>query len=361
VTAIAAARVVTPGAVIGPAVVETDGGLIASIVPSTGPVEVETLVPGFVDLQVNGIDYIDVSTASGTEWTQLDQLLLQQGVTTWCPTLISAPLDSYAAVLARLESAAARDGLRPTIAGVHLEGPFLSTPGAHRPDLLAPIDLDWLGRLPSLVRLVTLAPELDGVVDAIHQLAGRGVLVALGHTHAGRDDVDAATTAGARLVTHLFNAMSGLHHRDLGVAGAALADDRLACSLIADLVHVDAGALKIAFRALGPDRAVLVTDAVAWRGSSVGPLQVHMASGAPRLADGTLAGSALTMDQAIRNVVNRCDVSLADAVAAGSTVPAHLLGLDDRGAIAEGLRADLVALDDAGAVSGVWLAGERMR
>jgi N-acetylglucosamine-6-phosphate deacetylase len=244
---------------------------------------------------------------------------------------------------------------------VHLEGPFLSTPGAHRPELLAAVDLDWLARLPSLVRLVTLAPELPGAIDAIRLLAGRGVLVALGHTHASPDAVDAATTAGARLVTHLFNAMSGLHHREPGVAGAALADDRLACSLIADLVHVEPGALKIAFRALGPERAVLVTDAVAWRGSSVGPLQVHMASGAPRLADGTLAGSALTMDQAIRNVVDRCGVSLADAVAAGSTVPAHLLGLDDRGAISVGRRADFVALDDAGTVDGVWLAGERMR
>ncbi len=360
-TAITAARVVTPGAVIGPAVVEFDAGIIVSIATTSGPVDVETLVPGFVDLQVNGIDYIDVATASGNEWTQLDQLLLQQGVTTWSPTVITAPLDSYAAVLARIESAAVRDGSRPTIAGVHLEGPFLTTPGAHSRALLAAIDLDWLTRLPSLVRLVTLAPELAGAIDAIHLLAGRGVLVALGHTHATPDAVGAAATAGARMVTHLFNAMSGLHHREPGVAGAALADDRLACSLIADLVHVDAGALKIAFRALGPERAVLVTDAVAWRGSSVGPLQVHMASGAPRLADGTLAGSALTMDQAIRNVVERCDVSLADAVAAASTVPAHLLGLDDRGAIAVGRRADLVALDDAGFVGGVWLAGDRLR
>jgi N-acetylglucosamine-6-phosphate deacetylase len=215
--------------------------------------------------------------------------------------------------------------------------------------------------LPTLVRLVTMAPELDGAIDAIGLLAERGVLVAIGHTHASPDAVHEATTAGARLVTHLFNAMSGLHHREPGVVGAALSDDRLACSLIADLVHVDARALKIAFRALGPDRAVLVTDAVAWRGSSVGPLQVHMASGAPRLEDGTLAGSALTMDQAVRNVVERCGVSLADAVAAASTVPAHLLGLDDRGAIAVGRRADLVALDDAGSVGGVWLAGDRLR
>jgi N-acetylglucosamine-6-phosphate deacetylase len=361
VTAITAARVVTPGAVIGPAVVEFDGGVIVSIATTSGPVDVETLVPGFVDLQVNGIDYIDVATASGDEWTQLDQLLLQQGVTTWCPTLITAPLDSYPAVLARIESVVARGGSRPTIAGVHLEGPFLMTPGAHSRELLAAIDLDWLARLPSLVRLVTLAPELAGAIDAIHLLAGRGVLVALGHTHASPEAVGAATAAGARMVTHLFNAMSGLHHREPGVAGTALADDRLACSLIADLVHVDAAALKIAFRALGPERAVLVTDAVAWRGSSVGPLQVHMASGAPRLADGTLAGSALTMDQAIRNVVERCDVALADAVTAASTVPAHLLGLDDRGAIAMGRRADLVALDDAGCVGGVWLAGDRLR
>ena len=140
-----------------------------------------------------------------------------------------------------------------------------------------------------------------------------------------------------------------------------MADERLACSLIADLVHIDGMALKVAFRVLGPKRAVLVTDAVAWRGSPVGPMQVHMAAGAPRLADGTLAGSALTMDRAVRNVVEHCDVSLADAVAAASTVPARLLGLDDRGEIAVGRRADLVALDDEGSVSAVWVAGERLR
>lgn len=360
-TTIAAARVVTPDGVLGPTVVEVDRGVIVSLAPTTGAVEVRTLVPGFVDLQVNGIDDVDVATAAGADWSRLDALLLGQGVTTWCPTLVSAPFDSYPAALARVQAAAERTGPRPAIAGVHLEGPFLAVPGAHPRDLLAAIDSDWLEALPRLVRVVTLAPELPDATEAIRRLTDRGVLVALGHTDADPSQLAGAAAAGARLVTHLFNAMSGLHHRSPGVVGAALADDRFACSLIADLVHVDAVALKVAFRALGPARAVLVTDAVAWRAASMGPVRVHLSAGAPRLENGTLAGSALTMDQAIRNVVEHCAVSLSDGVAAAATVPARLLGLDDRGVIAAGRRADLVALDEEGVVGGVWVAGERLR
>ncbi len=358
-TAVAAARVVTPAGMTGPAVVELDGTRVGAVHPTAASVPDRTLVPGFVDLQVNGIDDVDVATATGSDWDRLDALLLAQGVTTWCPTLVTAPRHAYGPALARIDAAASRTGPRPHLAGVHLEGPFLGgAPGAHRRDLLAPVDLDWLAGLPGLVRIVTMAPELSGAVEAVGLLAGRGVLVSLGHSRADAAAVTAAVDAGARLVTHLFNGMAPFHHRDPGLVGVALTDDRLAVSLIADGVHVHPTAIALAFRAKGPDRVVLVTDAVALRAGRAGPLGIRLADGAPRLADSTLAGSVLTMDAAVRFVTERCGVPLERAVAAASTTPAALLGLHDRGAIAPGRRADLVALGPAGEVEAVWVAGE---
>ncbi|MDQ1396242.1 MAG: N-acetylgalactosamine-6-phosphate deacetylase [Acidimicrobiaceae bacterium] len=342
---------------------DIEDGRVARVVALTDTAGVpdRVLAPGFVDLQVNGIDQFDVAQAEGTDWDRLDRLVAAQGVTTWCPTLVTAPLDSYAAPLARIAAAAARpDAGRPTIAGAHLEGPFLGgAPGAHRRHDLAPIDPAWLDQLPPIVRIVTLAPELAGAAEAVARLVVRGVLVGLGHSTATFEQAGSAAGAGARLVTHLFNAMGPLHHRSPGLVGAALSDDRLVPSLIADLIHVHPAALGAAFRAKGPGRVVLVTDAVAWRSGAVGRVRVAMVDGAPRLADGTLAGSALTMDAAVRNVVEHAGVPLADALTAASTAPASLLGLDDRGRIAPGARADLVALSPAPAlaVEQVWIAG----
>jgi N-acetylglucosamine-6-phosphate deacetylase len=370
VTALAAERVVTPGGVIGPAVVEVDGGsgTIGAIAPVRGPVPARTLVPGFVDLQVNGIDDVDVATASGRDWDRLDELLLAQGVTTWCPTLVTAPLDAFAAPLARITAAAAERAAaaagegRPLIAGAHLEGPFLGgMPGAHPVEHIVAIDPGWLAALPEVVRVVTLGPEAAGAAAATAALAARGVLVAMGHTAATIEEATAVADAGARLVTHCFNGMPPLHHRQPGMVGAALADPRLAVSLIADLVHVHPAALAIACRAKGRGGVVLVTDAVAWKAHHVGGIEVGFDGVVPRLADGTLAGSALTMDRAVRNLVGPCRIDLADAVAAAATTPARLLGLADRGRIEVGARADLVALGPGLEVDGVWVGGRHVR
>jgi len=333
----------------GPTEVTVEDGRIASI-RSVSSAPDRTLSPGFVDLQVNGVDDIDVAVAHGDDWDRLDALLERTGVTTWCPTLVTAPLDDMA-------SRAARVPVRPSIAGVHLEGPFLGgRPGAHPRDLLVPIDLEWLRVLPGTVRLVTLAPELDGAVDAVRQLTERGITVSLGHSAATVEDVRACIDAGARMVTHLFNGMPPLHHREPGVVGATLTDDRVVAGLIADLVHVDAVAINVAFRAK-PGRVALVTDAVAWRSARIGRIEIVHDGRAPRLPDGTLAGSSLTMDLAIRNVVDHANVSVDDALTAASTTPAAVLGLHDRGRVAAGCRADLVVLDGALVVQGVWRAG----
>jgi N-acetylglucosamine-6-phosphate deacetylase len=351
-TVVRAATVLTESGPVSDAEVVLEGGTIVAVRPATGAVTVNVLAPGFVDLQMNGIAAVDVAAADGADWDVLDAALLAQGVTTWCPTLVSAPLASMEAAVTRIRWAAARaPGPRPDIAGAHLEGPFLAVAGAHPPEDLRPsVDRAWLESLLPDVAVVTLAPELPGAIGAIGALVARGVLVALGHSACTIEVAREATDAGAGLVTHLGNAMGPFSQRRPGLVGAALSDDRLAASLIADLVHVHPALVTIAFRAKGPTGTVLVTDAVATGTAAVG-------DGPPRMADGTLVGSVLTMDRAVANTVRGAGVALADAGAAASSTPARLLGLDDRGAIGPGRRADLVALGPDLGVAGVWIAG----
>jgi N-acetylglucosamine-6-phosphate deacetylase len=354
---IAASTVVTPAGLLEPGEVVVSDGVIEDVRQARGPAPVRILTPGFVDLQVNGHDDVDCASADGDDWDRIDDLLVAQGVTAWCPTLVTAPLDRYAAPLARIAAAAARRRSgRPTIVGAHLEGPFLGgAPGAHRREHIVPIDLGWLAALPPIVKVVTLAAEIDHAVDAVRLLTERHVLVSLGHSTATYDQAAAATDAGARLVTHLFNGMGPLRHRDPGLLGAALSDDRLTPSLIADGVHVHAAALRLAARAKGRGGWALVTDAVAWRHGGLAEGRVTMVEGAPRLANGTIAGSALTMDAAIRRMVEEADIPLEDAIAAATSTPARLLGLGDRGRIVPGCRADLVALTPDLHVEEVWI------
>jgi N-acetylglucosamine-6-phosphate deacetylase len=193
----------------------------------------------------------------------------------------------------------------------------------------------------------------------VRLLRDRDVVVSLGHSAATLRQVRACVDAGATMVTHLFNAMPPLHHREPGIVGAALTDDRLVAGLIADLVHVHPTAIAVAFRAK-PARIALVTDAVAWRAARVGSIPVVHDGTAPRLPDGTLAGSSLTLDAAVRNVVAHAGVGLADALVAASATPAALLGLHDRGAVEPGRRADLVVLDDGLRVTAVLAEGREV-
>ncbi|HXQ59041.1 MAG TPA: amidohydrolase family protein [Acidimicrobiales bacterium] len=361
-TCVRAATVFTASGPVCPGEVRFEDGLITTVGPATGAATYEILAPGFIDLQMNGIGAVDVADADGDDWDVLDDLLLAQGVTTWCPTLVSATLAAMEASLERITGAAGRPGRgRPAIAGAHLEGPFLAVAGAHHPPSLhGSVDGRWLAGLGSGVALVTLAPELPGALAAIEALVGAGVLVSLGHSACDLEVARAAADAGARLVTHLGNAMGPFRPRAPGLLGAALSDDRLAVSLIADLVHIDPALVRIAFRSKGAARTVLVTDAVAV--GPVGPYAVATSPGAvgepPRMADGTLVGSVLAMDRAVANTVTVAGIGLGDAIAAASTTPASLLGLDDRGAISPGRRADLVALGADLEVERVWVGGE---
>jgi len=352
-----AARVITPAGVLAPGAVDVEDGRIVAVRAASGPVENATLAPGFIDVQLNGYDDVDVAVAEGNSWDRLEELLLRQGVTAWLPTIVTSPLNLYDAVLARVTAAAATRGpASPAILGAHLEGPFLGgAPGAHDPDLIRDVNLDWLASLPPIVRLMTLAPEQPAALDAIRALDARGMVVALGHSTASFEEATAAIDAGGRLVTHCFNGMGPLHHRRPGLVGAALSDDRATVSVIADLHHLHPAAVRLAFRAKPRGKVVLVSDAIAWHADGVA-----VVDGAARFADGTLVGAIAGLDQAVANTVLHAGVDLFDAVYAASTAPADLLGLADRGRIAPGGRADFVALDDDLRVTGTWVAGQRV-
>ena len=358
---LAAERVCPPGRPV-PGWVAVADGLIAEVGSGPAPAGAvdagpALLAPGFIDLQVNGVDDVDFFSADPDGWRRAGRAQLEEGVTAYCPTLVTAPLDEYGAALerARAARAVAEDQSLPTIVGVHLEGPFLGgAPGAHRVALVRPADCEWLRALlaefPRLVTMVTLAPEADSGLAATRLLAENGVSVALGHSTATYDAARAAADAGARLVTHLFNGMGPLHHRDPGLAGAALDDERLTPTLIPDLVHVHAAVLRLAIHR--KHNVGLVTDRVATEGLRVAE------DGTARRADGTLAGSTLSMQRAVHNTVG-LGVPVERAVEMVTTIPADVLGLAGRGRIAPGMRADLVALDpETLAVRAVWLGGE---
>ncbi len=352
------AQIALPSGIFGPHQVTCERGIITSITPITSDYEEVLLAPGFIDLQVNGIGAVDVSEARGDDWLMLDRALLEQGVTTWCPTFISAPLNSYPNKYSQAVAAQGRPGdLRPAIAGIHLEGPFLGGAiGAHDPRFVQNENSEWFSLLPDIVRIVTLAPENTVAMAAISALRTRDIVVSIGHSRSSDVVTVRAIEAGAGLVTHLFNGMSGVHHRHDGVALVALTDDRVAVSLIADLVHVQSRAISLTFRAK-PDSVVLITDSIAPHSDSARSRGIELIDGAPRLPDGTLAGSALTMNVAIKNVVQNCDVEIHLAIQAATATPAKILNLADRGTIAIGNRADLVALNSDFEIRHVWING----
>jgi len=336
-------RIVATGSGAGPAATEHD------LVVDLGDA---LLAPGFVDVQVNGTGDVDFATATVEEIVAAVDGLVAGGTTGLLLTICSAPLGAYDAMLQR--AAAVRAARPGAVIGVHLEGPFLGgAPGAHPPDVLRAVDLPFLEHVHAtfgdLVRLVTLAPEADPDLAGTRFLVECGVVVALGHSTVNFQGARAAADAGATMVTHLFNGMGPLLHRSPGLAGAALDDPRLVPSLIADFVHVHPALLRLALNARAD--AVLVTDAVA----TAAPFTAR--DGAAYLADGTLAGSTLTMDAVLRNALS-LGLSVAKAVRHTTANPARVLGLAERGRIAPGARADLVALDPTTAiVRAVWVGG----
>ena len=331
-----------------------------------------TLAAGFIDLQVNGgggVMFNDAPTAATI--AAIGRAHRAFGTTGFLATFISGARADMARAVAAVREA--MDSGEPGVLGIHFEGPHINPArrGAHDARAIRPAaegDIDLLASLATGRTLVTLAPECVTPAD-IAALAARGVIVAAGHSEANADTMDTAMAHGLSGVTHLFNAMGPLGHREPGAAGAALTRDRLACGIIADGVHVHWDVLRLAWRAKPRGTLFLVTDAMAPVGAPrcagyEWALSRRRASahrdGCLRLADGRLAGSLLNMGQAVRNCVMHAGIPLADALAMASAYPADFLGISEsRGRLAPGLRADLVWLDDDLRVRATWIGGAR--
>jgi N-acetylglucosamine-6-phosphate deacetylase len=323
-----------------------------------------TLVPGFVDLHGHGGATQAYEDASFTGALAMHRA---HGTTGSVLSLVANPVPALVASLAQVRSVMAA---HPLVLGAHLEGPFLSpdNKGAHNSDFLVAPTPDVVDELlaagEGVLRQVTIAPELPGALDAVRRFVAAGVTVAVGHTVGTYEQARAAFDAGATVLTHAFNAMPGLHHRAPGPIGAAVADDRVTLELILDGVHVHPAAARTLLRA-APGRVALITDAMGAAGAAdgayrLGSLDVTVTDGVAHVAGtDTIAGSTLTQDVALRNAVELVGMSLPEAVAALTSVPARALGLGDRlGRIAPGYAADLVALSPSFGVQRVWGGGQ---
>jgi len=378
---IAAPRLITATAgspIAAPGYVAMAGGVVTAVGRGDPPRAPDialpggVLLPGLVDLQVNGYFGEEFLTADADGWARVITRLPQTGTTAFLPTFITAP---SGVLTAGLRAAAALIPALPAgarVLGVHVEGPFISPrwKGAHNeawitePSAGAVAELLDAGR--GVLRLVTLAPERPGGMSAVTRLTEAGVLVSVGHSDATARQVAEAADHGARMVTHLFNAQRPIHHREPGVVGQALTDERLTSGLIADMHHVSPQVCVLAFRA-APGRICAVTDAAACAGMPPGsyqlggePIELPPGDGEPPVrGDGTLAGSGLRMDAAVGNLA-AAGIGLVEAVSAATRVPADLIGRPDLGRIAPGAAADLAWLGDDMRTRATWIGGEQV-
>ena len=378
---IAAPRLITATAgspIAAPGYVAMAGGVVTAVGRGDPPRAPDialpggVLLPGLVDLQVNGYFGEEFLTADADGWARVITRLPQTGTTAFLATFITAP---PGVLTAGLRAAAALIPALPAgarVLGVHVEGPFISPrwKGAHHeawitePSAGAVAELLDAGR--GVLRLVTLAPERPGGMSAVTRLTEAGVLVSVGHSDAAARQVAEAADHGARMVTHLFNAQRPMHHREPGVVGQALTDERLTSGLIADMHHVSPQVCVLAFRA-APGRICAVTDAAACAGMPPGsyqlggePIELPPGDGEPPVrGDGTLAGSGLRMDAAVGNLV-AAGIGLVEAVIAATRVPADLIGRPDLGRIAPGAAADLAWLGDDMRTRATWIGGEQV-
>jgi len=331
------------------------------------------IAPGYLDLHIHGSAGFDVMDDNAEALPVVERLLARHGVTGYYPTTVTAPLDATLRALGRLADAIDSPRAdkpaehRACPLGIHLEGPFIShvRRGVHPAANLLPPKLETFERLWQAarghVRMMTIAPELEGAAEVIVEAARRGVCVSLGHSDADFEATERGVAAGARHATHTFNAMRPLDHRSPGILGAALTDSRLSADIIADGVHLDPAIVKLFAAAKGAEQTVLITDATAATGMPdgryhLGSLEVEVKDGRC-MADGKLAGSVLTMDKAVRNLARFAGWSLSQAVAAASRNPARVAGFANKGVLAAGADADFVVLNPDGDVLRTFIGG----
>lgn len=317
------------------------------------------LIPGRMDLHIHGAGGADVMDGTTEALHILSRRLLEEGVTSFLATTMTEENEKIEKALYNVgQFIKEKKGKGAEILGVHLEGPFLSLlqAGAHPRSHIQKADISlfkhWQILSENTIRLVTLAPERDGAIPLIKYLRENGVVASMGHSHATYEQAIAGMKAGVTHVTHLFNAMGGLHHRNPGVVGAALLHEEVKAELIPDGFHVCWEMINLAYRLKGRQGLILVTDAMRAKcmGDGVydlGGQEVHVTGGKAALKDGTLAGSVLTIDEAVRKMMENTSCTLADTLLMCSVNPAKQLGLYHRkGSITVGKEADLVVLDE---------------
>lgn len=340
-------------------------GLIAKIDTSTS--DRGTIAAGFIDLQVNGGFGHDFTADPSSIW-EVGRRLPETGVTSFQPTIVSAPYRVAEEAIAVLASGPPAGYRGAEAVGLHIEGPWLAPDwrGAHNSEHLRLPDpgvaRDWAES--GVVKMVTIAPELDGAFEVAGLLSAAGVVVSAGHSGADFDTAAEALRGPWTAVTHLFNKMSPFHHRAPGMVGAALLSDR-PCGLIADGIHAHPATVRLAWDLLGPSRLIAVTDAMAATGLGpgthlLGDQEVTVGPDGPRIGIETLAGSTLTMPAAITNLTGWTGAALEEALGAATRVPADLIGAADRGRLEPGMRADLVLLDRRSRVLATWVVGEKV-
>jgi N-acetylglucosamine-6-phosphate deacetylase len=316
------------------------------------------IVPGYLDIHVHGSKGHDVMDGTEAALEAMSLSLAEYGVTGWLATTLTAGYEELLRVLENCRRVAQRNGAGAELVGVHLEGPWINSrhKGAQNAEHVITPTVKEAQRLIAagggLLKLVTLAPEQEGAESVTTALHAAGVRVSVGHSDATYDNVRSAMEHGLSHVTHCYNAMRPLHHREPGVVGAAMYHDELTAELIADGVHVHPVAMSILYRLKQAEGLVLVSDGMRAVGMEdgeydLGGLQVHLANGEARLADGTLAGSTLTLDRAVQNMVRLCGIPLPEAVAMATETPAKVIGVADRkGRLQTGYDADFLVLDE---------------
>ncbi len=371
-TIFAGGRVVSDQGLVESGWVEVEGEMIVDrgIGEPPKPVDFDlrgrALIPGFVDQHCHGGGGNTLITTDAAETFRAAELHLQHGTTSIMGSLVTGTREALIDQIRTLSPLVDQDVLM----GIHLEGPWLSKLhcGAHAVDQLRPPESSEVGELLAVgggrIKMVTIAPELPGAIQAIHQIVRADAVAAIGHTDADYEIAKTAIEAGATVATHLSNAMRPLHHRDPGAIGALMEDPRVTVELIADGVHVHPAVLRLVYNEAGINRVALVTDAMGAAGAPdgrylLGELEVDVVDGIARLVEGgAIAGSTLTLDRAMRFVVLEGGIPLEEAVAMLSTNPARAMGLTDRGVIAPGKRADLLVLGPRLEVESVMRRGD---
>lgn len=380
-TVIVNAKIVTEQGVIEGGALVLSGGKIESVGPAPAPGSTDHVIdaqgawalPGFIDVHVHGGYGADWMDGNAEAFDTITRFHGGHGTTSIVATTMTAPKDHLSRVLAAVHEYRSQPMPYAQVVGVHLEGPFINVKykGAQNPAYIVPPQPDWLkewtAAFPGLIRQLSLAPETEGALGLIAWAREQGINVAAAHTDATYDQIVTAADAGLNQAVHTFNAMTPLHHRNPGTAGAVMTDDRIAAEVIADGHHVHPAGIEMLIRAKGPRGVILITDAMAAAGMpdgeyDLGGLSVIMQDGVARLRDsGNLAGSTLTMIDAFRFVVRKAGVSVADASRMASLNPARQIGVDRvTGSLAPGKQADVLLLDAGLGLRRVWIKGQEL-